>query len=919
MQCRDLTSAWANANATSCDPGTSGGLTTSCRQVPYDGPTAVDSCTPGTSSDGVTTTCQTNTSGPTPVQSCTADSPDSSNHWTTTTCTGTSNTLADVAEYYYKTDLRDSSLSPTSCDGALVGTDVCQNNVPTVGRDSASWQHMTTFTLGLGARGRMVFSPTYLTDVSGDYYSVKNGVPYNPSTPSICSWQTSGACNWPTPDVLGTPENIDDVWHAAVNGRGTYFSATDPASLATGLSSTLNSLKTITGSSAAATTSNPNVAMGDNYVFSSFFTTVDWTGELIRQQIDTTTGVLPIYNETDTATYDWSARDRLDANTSRTIYTYNTSTHSLQAFTSANFASSPYFNTPNIASLTQFCTNGAATCLDSVSQASPSQADAAGANLVNYLRGDRSHEGTVNDPGTPTAYYRQRTHILGDIVDSEAVYVRGSLNQYADAGYSLFVTANATRQPMVYVGANDGMLHAFYAADGSSGIVGGNEAWGYIPSLVLPNLYKLADENYTNHHQFYVDSTPTVSDICVSQCSEAANAVWKTILVGGLNAGGRGYYALDITNPSSPNVLWEFTDSNLGYTYGNPIITKLNDGTWVVLVASGYNNVVPGDGQGRLYVLNATTGAIIHQMSNGVGDATTPSGLARINAWVNNAAVDNTSLRVYGGDLQGNLWRFDLNATTGSYDAQLLVTLKDAAGNAQPITAKPELGKVSGTAVVYVGTGKFLGTTDLVNTSQQSFYAVKDTLAIQGTAILGNPHNFTCSTTGTTSCFVQQTVTNATCPSGSSACSSGQAVRTSTNNVMDFGTNSGWYVDLANNGERTNTDPTLALGSLVFTANTPSVSSCTVGGYSYIYILNYLTGAAGIATANTTSGATTASNAVAAVMLGNVFATRSTVVELPNYTLVGITRLSNGTTVTTNIPPLDSSGPLRRISWHELF
>ncbi|MCX7174334.1 MAG: hypothetical protein NT159_10505, partial [Proteobacteria bacterium] len=326
---------------------------------------------------------------------------------------GTSNTLADVAEYYYMTDLRTAAL--TNDIGAL-GTDVSLNNVPTSGLDSASWQHMTLFTLGLGARGRMVFSPTYKTDTSGDYFSVKNGTTANPAG-GVCSWQASGACNWPTPNVSGTPENIDDLWHAAVNGRGSYFSASSPTELATGLSTALAGVSARTGAAAAATTSNPNVTSGDNFVFSSTFNTVTWDGELIRQQLDLTTGVT-------SSTVDWTARDQLDLNAARTIYTFSsTAPNKLKSFLWASLSATEqaYFTSPNISSLSQFCASGA-TCLSAANIAA-----AAGSPLVSFLRGDRSNEGASTDL---TKFYHQRAHVLGDIVDAEAVYVKSSLVNY---------------------------------------------------------------------------------------------------------------------------------------------------------------------------------------------------------------------------------------------------------------------------------------------------------------------------------------------------------------------------------------------------------------------------------------------------------------------------------------------------------
>lgn len=935
VTCQTTDTGWVGVS--SCSASSSSGQAVTC-QTTTTGPTAVATCSNQTAGSGnswlqrtcsttintaatgvasctadaptsangyLATNCTTVTTGPSSTSSCTAASASASNNYTTTTCTstssgGTSNTLADVAEYYYKTDLRTS-------DCAASGTDVCSNDVPTSGSDGASWQHMTTFTLGLGVTGYMQFSPSYATANSGDYYSVKNGVSADPAN-GICPWEASGTtCNWPTP-ASDSQKNIDDLWHAAVNGRGTYFSATSPASLSAGLSSALAGVSARLGASAAATTSNPNVTSGDNFVFSSTFTTQDWAGQLFRQQIDLTTGAVPIFDITDVSTYDWASQAQLDSNTSRVIYTYDASTsNKLKLFTWANLSSSEqaYFNTANISSLSQFCSAGV-TCLDSTAQTA-----AAGTNLLSFIKGDRTNEGVSTDT---TKYYRQRAHILGDIVNAEAVYVKSSLYNYADSGYSDFKTANESRQGIVYAAANDGILHAFNASTGV-------ESWAHIPSMVLPNLYKLADKNYSAQHQYYVDGTPIAGDICPNApSSTCSSSQWKTILVGGLNRGGRGYYALDVTDPASPKALWEFTDTNMGYTYGNPVITKIcttstvvasvftcTAYTWVVLVTSGYNNVSPGDGVGRLYILNASTGALIRSISTGTGDTTTPSGLARINSWVENSMSDNSSLRAYGGDMLGNLWRFDLidNVGPSGYEAERLTTFySDTAGTArQPITTKPELGSVSGTAVVFVGTGRYLGATDLTDTSLQTFYAVKDPVGSSALTAFSNPR-------ASGSGFVSQTQTTGTCPAGSptSICTSGQSIRTTTNNTVNFSTNNGWYVDLPDSAERSNTDPTLALGTLAFTTNVPNVSACTAGGYSWTYFLDYRTGAA----------VSTSTTLVAGKKLGNALATRAVLVRLPNNTVVQLTRMSDGTTVTTNVPIGSSGGVTRRVSWREL-
>lgn len=950
---------------------TAGTVTTVCTataSLPTPGTTSPALASTG-SSGGTTTITVVSTVGPTagvPTQTA------------TTTTGGVSNTLADVAEYYYVNDLRDSSLG--NCTGAL-GTSVCGNNVPSTGLDAASWQHMTTFTLGLGARGRMVYSPTYLTDTSGDFFSVKNGVTANGST--ICSWLSSGVCNWPAP-ASNSINNIDDLWHAAVNGRGNYFSATDPVTLASGISTALAGISTRSGASAAATTSNPNVTSGDNFVFSSTFTTTDWDGELVRQQLDLTTGAT-------SATVDWAAQAKLDTKAaltakaaSRTIYAYdstNANGNYLKAFNETNFGGNSYFNIPHISTspngLTQMLCASASICASAPWQATKSYAVGErffntgtnvvyqvataytsgatfgatdttnasvvanpGNDLVNFLRGDRTHEGAETDN---TRYYRNRAHILGDIVNAEAVYVKAPLFNYSVSGYSAFVTAKASRQGMVYAAANDGMLHAFYAGDGSmdpatgltpgaTSVAGGDEAWTYIPSLVLPNLYKLADKGYgtVGKHRYFVDGTPVTGDICpTAPATDCTSATWKTILVGGLNKGGRGYYALDITNPAAPKALWEFTDDNLGYTYGNPKITRLTDGTWVVMVTSGYNNVpgTPtasdvGDGVGRLYVLNAATGVLIKQISTGIGDTTTPSGLARIAVRVTDTTTDNTALAVYGGDMLGNLWRFDVSVNSSDIaalgynaaidiggagnDAQLLTTLIGPTGVVQPITTKPELGDVSGIKVIYVGTGRYLGPDDSADHTTQSIYAIEDPLTVgttASTAIYANPR-----TLGT---FKNQTPTSTTCPSGSptTICTVGQVVRTSPNLTVSIGSDHGWYVDLLDTGERANTDPTLSLGTLGFTTNVPDTDACTVGGYSYRYFFDYKTGGA----------ISTSTTGVVGAKLGNALATRPVYVRLPNGVVVELTRLSTGVTATSQVPIGSGSAATRRTSWRELI
>lgn len=892
---------------------------------------------------------------------------------------GTSDTLADVAEYYYTADLRTTALgNQLSAAPGFVGVNIENNNVPSSGLDGSPKQHMTTFTLGLGARGKMVFDPGYASASSGDFNDVRQGNTANGST--VCPWQTSGSCNWPTPGA-DKVENIDDLWHAAVNGRGTYFSAANPTGLATALSSALAGVSARTGSAAAATTSNAFVTQGDNFLFRSTFVSQQWTGELIRQELDVGTGaVLPAIN--------WTAQTALDLNANRKIYFYDTgcttaatcsSTGSnLSSFTLPNLTTAGLnnsFTTAYIASLSQL-TSGSTDYLAIWTASTPyvagneylrsgswyhvntaytsgttfGTADTnnssvvngpAGVNLVNFIRGDRTYEGATTDTDNGK-YYHQRNHLLGDIVNSETTYVKSALSPgYTDPGYTAFKTSMADRQGMVYVGANDGMLHAFYAANnmismttghivtsGGTNVVGGAEAWAFIPTAVMPKLYKLADKKYDTQHEYFVDGSPITADICVSSCASTTSAVWKTILVGGLNSGGKGYYALDITNPAAPKALWEFTHANMGLTFGHPKIVKLKPtvsyptGQWVVLLTSGYNNT-SGDGKGYLYVVDANTGALATSVNStgiigtGVGSVATPSGLGYLDAPLSAPGINATATAVYAGDLLGNLWRFDINGDVGAsgYEAQLLVTLLDPNNNPQEITTKPLLSLVDNTLVIYIGTGKYLGSSDLTNIEQQSFYAIKDTYpttSTAGTAIYATPRSLGSN-------FVTQYLTTTTCPVGTSTtiCSSGQLVIKSTSSPVNFASQNGWFFDFPLEGERVNTDPAIIDRTLLLNTNVPSASSCSVGGDSYQYQINYLTGGA----------VSSAPGGIIGTKMANELSTRPVVATLLDGTNKSYSQGSGGGTPTSTTVWKNPggggggnlTGPATRRSWRILI
>ncbi|MGX8881888.1 pilus assembly protein [Methylovorus sp. SPW-M1] len=741
---------------------------------------------------------------------------------------GSKETLADVAMYYYKTDLRPS----------MAASDLLKS--PT---DSNNEQHMVTFTLGLGLNGELDYDPYYQTP-QGDFKDIIDGVR-----------------NWPVP-VADTLTAVDDLWHAAVNGRGRYFSASDPSAVTSGLQTALAAVNTKSTDASAATTSTPNLTSGDNYAFNSTYRTVKWDGEVVASTIDLTTGLASSSNL-------WSAQSQLDAKggidtDTRTILKMNTS-RVLVKFDPATLSSTELLLFTNQCSKLSQC-----PVLNSPTQAIANNPT----HLINFLRGQSQHENVGTTPQASKAF-RDREHVLGDLANSIPAYVKApryNFGDYVSPSYGTFKTANINRPATLYVGGNDGMLHAFNADTGA-------ERWAFVPRTVMSNMYALADKNYSSKHKYYVDGSPIVMDIF-------AGGGWKTILVGGLNGGGRGYYALDVTNPADPKGLWEFcsdsnvcdvADENLGYTFGNPVIGKLPNGTWVVMVTSGYNNVTPGDGKGYLYVLNALTGALIRKVSTGVGDTTTPSGLSRISGWSDNGNADATITQVYGGDLLGNVWRFNMS----DYNVTTLAQLKYG-NTAQPITTKPELAAISGSTahIVYVATGSYLGLTDLTTTGVQTIYALRDT----GTAISNARTNpITISKSGNTA------------------------------TVSGTGVNGSWYADLPTTGERVFVNPQLGLGTLVVASGIPSGDACSPGGDSWIYFFDYKTGRF------TTSG----TSAQGTYNSSGGLVTGLSLYTLPNGTLRYSTSTVGGDTTKTittggSVATSGSSLTPTRSSWREI-
>lgn len=762
---------------------------------------------------------------------------------------GSSNSLADVAQYYYATDLR-----PTM-----------DNKVRPAGTgpedDKAPWQHMSTYVIGMGVSGTLKYDKNYKNG-TGDFADLRTGKKTWPVWPP-----EGGTTNYEQRMA------IDDFWHTAVNGRGLYFSASDPKAIEAGLSEVFTDIKAAVGSGAGVAVSSAVVEADNNFAYGATYRTGRWSGDLLAYEIDLQSGLRrPIDG--------WSARTQLDARTysDRKIYFRNGS--ALESFQWNKLGDRQrYFNNDAVKGL-----------LAQYSQMSDGQKKIAlGENLVDFLRGDRSRESFVS--GQESRLYRTRESRLGDIIGSQPVYVGKPQRKYKDDGYNAFRLAQRNRTPMVYVGANDGMLHAFYAETnlsktitGTSQRLAAREAWAFVPETIMPGLARLASTDYEGNHRYFVDGSPVVADI-------RADGVWKTILVGGFNKGGKGYYALDITDPENPKALWEVNRQNIstmGHSMGRPLISKLPDGTWVVFLTSGYNN---DGGKGHVYVLNAATGRLLHTIT------TTGSGLKEINNYVRNPGADNTTTSLYGGDLLGNLWRFGFKLDGTPEEAVKLVTLTDDTGKAQAITTRVELVASPGSQSrprILVGTGRLLGVPDLDDKNVQSVYGFEDGVYTSGVSLRSQLKQMKLE--ASTNAAGQQT-RRLVCQSSAADCKDDAK---------------GWYVDLPDSGERVDIDMRLAYSTLVFASNVPSPDACSTGGYGWI---NYLDFNTGFAVDPGADGAGDASILVAGSTISGHDATSNAGGKVTDHIS------------TTGVPekPIDSNIPYstprptgKRISWREI-
>ncbi len=692
---------------------------------------------------------------------------------------GWSDTLSDIAMSYWVRDLR---------------TDLV-NIVPSSAANPAFWQHMVTFGISIGLKGSL--DP--VTDLPG---------------------LTNGTVNWPQPVNL-TLSTIDDLFHATLNGRGTFVTASNPDEFSEGLGNALRAIAARRGSGSNATVTGTSTSAGTK-VFQAKFFSAQWNGEVQAFPVNAT---------------------GIDVN--NTLWT----------------ASIPTFGSRNI-----YTHNGSA----GVTFPTAAQTTVLTPLVANYISGDRSQEPQFNPAGT----LRNRTSLLGTVVNSSPTYVKTSASV-----------------DTVYVGANDGMLHAFNATNGV-------ERFAYVPrGIDLADLREFSVPTYG--HRFFVDGP-----IVTSTPRELSN---RTVLVGTLGRGGRGLYALDVTNPTTfgaSKVLWDHGasfDSDMGQVLGKPLIAKLNDGSTALLVPNGLNSTSE---RAVLFVIDLVSGVKIAEIDTGVGSPTASNGLSAPRGW--DADGNGTVDVVYAGDFRGNLWKFDLSDTN---KAQWKIAgnrplFAPATAGVQPITGGVTIAVDPGTDKrwVYFGTGRLLTYSDIIDTTRQTWYGVID----------------------------DESATTSVTRAGMTARNIAQYDAATRNRAFEpyavLPVNSkGWYIDLdlppsnTLEGERMVGEQQVVKNALIAASIIPSTSNPCLPGRGYVNAIDAFTGTSlqnGLFDANRDgtfggSGDKIGSDPIGSIDLG--------VGMVTDPALLDKLLVAGGSLATLASTPLDPTLYGGRISWREII
>lgn len=638
-----------------------------------------------------------------------------------------SNTLADVAMKYWKTDLRPD----------------LENLVPVSSMNEAFWQHMVTFGVGFGVAG-----------------SIDNTTAFN-------ALNSRTSIDWPNP-ANSDSAKIDDLLHAAVNSRGGYFTASDPEEFAYQLERTLTAIidRVMSASNLAGTTTS---LQAEDFVYQGSFNSGEWSGSLKSYSLDNV--ITPAWESNFPA---WGQRSIYFGRTNGTA----------DIFTQANV-------------------NADGNALSGI------------ADIVNYLRGDQTYE------SAPVAKFRNRGSLLGDIANSSPAYIAQSVNlnyhRYSwGTGYTAFRESTKTRTPMIYVGANDGMLHAFNASNGT-------EVFAYVPAQMLTANAALAE--YAEHdyeHHYYVDGSPVIADVYLGG--------WKTIMLGSLGRGGDSLFAIDVTSPAelantatgTGKILWDKQYPQLGVLTGKPVITRLNNNQWAVVVGYGYNNSTD---QAGLLVISLVDGSVIANLTTAASHNPVSNGIGQLEGW--DADGNGNTDWFFGGDLAGNVWKFDLSSSNPAewhvaYGGNPLFTARDSNGNRQGITGGISLAShpQTGQLWVFFGTGQMLSDEDPLLSRQESWYGLKDGSQISNRTQL-----------------LQRSMTNVVYSDST------EARTIESGSVNDLAGKQGWYIDLNDTRERIVSSPQFIGSSLVVSTVIPGNNDCNPQGDGWVLAIDPFSGA----------------------------------------------------------------------------
>ena len=755
--------------------------------------------------------------------------------------------------------------------------------------DPATWQHMVTYTVGFNDAASWTGQPTWGGDTFNNLAGLIKGDVTWPSPFCLFFSDENRPCDSAFNLSWTTRENQRKVelWHAALNGRGRFVPAVNDQALLNAFQGILDDILSQTSQPLVSIASSSSRLRSDGLIYVAGFDSSNWSGNLNAYAINAATQVI-------SNTPSWSAHQLLDA---RTPDTRQVVTH--------NGNDGVAFSWNNLTKEQQASLRGT----DSNSE---------GERRLNYLRG---HRGDESDKAGGTL--RRRDSRLGDIANANIWQTRQPVHMgFEHPGHKAFRDAQTNRHPMLYVGANDGMLHAFSAEDG-------HELMAYVPRGVYDHLRSYTRSDY--RHRYFVDGHAFTGDVDVSGNGIPVNAgltpAWSTVLVGALGGGGRGYFVLDVTTPlaatAAPSTLKpsgvlldrSFSDTgvapdeaskDIGHIYAQPVtsavedgrseqIVKLNNGRWAVVMGNGVNSVNERpvllvqylDGKRELLriVAHATT-----DQANGLSAPR----LLDMNG-------DGKMEVAYAGDLQGNLWKFNLtnvddtkwgvsNWSGGGMpckDAPCtpFFTARDAtpSANPQPITTAPLwMAHPLGGEQILFGTGRNLEETDRANARVQTIYSIWDrssyTVAEKGgLAESTDPR----SVIPGRNALVRQSVIGAVISRASGAEVSTPYFNTSRQPVAysrtDPNAPRGWYIDLPDAGERVLSNPQPFEGQKVIVTTTapPQGSSEETCAFekaaesSWINVFNMITGQPGKAPAFSSTDATMSMVNASRVRFGN--------------------------------------------------